>query len=636
MTEQAVKSGHPKGLAVLFTTEMWERFNFYGMRALLSLFIAEALMMGETEASIIYGGFLGLCYLTPMLGGYISDKFLGNRNCIMLGGTMMGIGQLMLFVSGTMYATNLGLAQNVMWLALLAIIFGNGFFKPNISSMVGSLYPPQEKSKLDSAFTIFYLGINVGATLGQIICPIVGDVVNSDGSRNLEAFKWGFLVAAIAMFLGTITFFFLKNKYVVSPDGSAIGGKPSKLDEHEGESTKTLFTTPNIIISMVLLVAGTFGFHLLLDSPGASLIKAWLYPFIFAAGISLGYLILSEKTITKVERDRIWVLYIVCFFVMFFWGAFEQAGSSLTFIANNQTDTRIFGWTMQPSMVQSFNGIFVMVFALPFSFLWAWMNKKRVEPISPVKQAWGLLLIALGYYIIATQVKDLGMAGKIGIIWFVVLYLLHTWGELCLSPIGLSLVAKLAPKRFASLLMGVWFLGNAGGYVLTGVLGALLPPSPDKYIAMTKENVDLKGILEGQVQPTGQQLFILGKDKIGCAIEVNKAKEMNLDLGNSFEQVNKILKDNKDSVETANKNLAEGQKLTPISTIEAAERVLTPEQFETIKAEKLIAPSYPKFFGVKLKDVYDFFMLFVVLCGAAGVVLYALTPIMKRMMHGVR
>src|SRR5258706_12890539 len=178
ITENAVeiKHVHPKGLWVLFGTEMWERFNFYGMRALLSLFLAEALLMGKTEASIIYGGFLGLCYLTPMLGGYISDKFLGNRNCILLGGTTMGIGQLLLFLSGTLYATNISLATNVMWFRLLAILFGNGFFKPNISSMVGSLYPKEQKGKLDSAFTLFYLGINVGATLGQFICPFFGDV----------------------------------------------------------------------------------------------------------------------------------------------------------------------------------------------------------------------------------------------------------------------------------------------------------------------------------------------------------------------------------------------------------------------------------------------------------------------------
>lgn len=623
MTDQLAQKGHPKGLWVLFGTEMWERFNFYGMRALLSLFLAEALLMGESESSIIYGGFLGLCYLTPMLGGYISDKYLGNRNCILLGGTIMGVGQLLLFFSGTLYADNLELAKSVMWIALIAIIFGNGFFKPNISSMVGSLYPQEQKSKLDSAFTLFYLGINVGATLGQIICPIVGDVQN-DGIRDLSAFKWGFLVAAIAMFVGTLTFLFLKNRYVVTPAGEAIGGKPKKSDIPDGESESAKFTTTNIIISMVILVAATYGLHLVFDSPGASAIKSWLYPFIFASGFSLGFLILSDKTITKIERDRIWVLYIVCFFVMFFWGAFEQAGSSLTFIANNQTDTRIFGWTMQPSMVQSFNGIFVMVFAIPFSILWVWMNKKRIEPISPVKQAWGLLLIALGYLIIATQVKGLGDGAKIGIIWFVVLYLLHTWGELCLSPIGLSLVAKLAPKRFASLLMGVWFLGNAGGYVLTGVLGALLPPSPDKYIAMNKEGVDLKAILEGQKEATGRDLYILGTEKIGVEVDVKKGNENNIDLNKAFEKSAGLLKKARD------------RKDTSYTLRQTLDSVLTNEQFETIRAKALVKPAYPQFMGVKLKDVYDFFMLFVVLCGLAGLVLYALTPMMKKMMHGVR
>jgi POT family proton-dependent oligopeptide transporter len=231
------------------------------------------------------------------------------------------------------------------------------------------------------------------------------------------------------------------------------------------------------------------------------------------------------------------------------------------------------------------------------------MNKKRLEPISPVKQAWGLLLIALGYLIIATQVKGLGIAGKVGVIWLVVLYLLHTWGELCLSPIGLSLVAKLAPKRFASLLMGVWFLGNAGGYVLTGVLGALLPPTSEAYISMEKQNINLKQVLDGEKVPTGSELYSLAKEKIATTIDYDKGLKNNLD----FE---KILK--------------------------AQDSILTPAQLNLIEKEKLVKVGYPTFAGVQLKDLYDFFMLFVVLCGIAGLLLYALTPMMKKMMHGVR
>jgi len=351
------------------------------------------------------------------------------------------------------------------------------------------------------------------------------------------------------------------------------------------------------------MLAITYGLHLVFNGPGVTWIKGWLYPFIFASGISLGFLILSDKTITKVEKDRIWVLYVVCFFVMFFWGAFEQAGSSLTFIADNQTDTNILGWNMPPSMVQNFNGIFVMVFAIPFSYLWIWMNKKKLEPISPVKQAWGLMLIALGYFIIATQVKGLGTAGKVGIIWMIVLYLLHTWGELCLSPIGLSLVAKLAPKRFASLLMGVWFLGNAGGYVLTGILGALLPPTSEAYINMNKENINLESILEGKKAATGAELYTLAKNKIASTVDYDKGFKNNMDF---------------------------------VEIFKSQDSVLTQQQLDIIEKEKIIKVEYPTFAGFQLKTIYDFFMLFVVLCGLAGLVLYALSPILKKMMHGVR
>ncbi|MEO5888787.1 MAG: peptide MFS transporter [Ferruginibacter sp.] len=604
MIEQQVKTAHPKGLWVLFGTEMWERFNFYGMRAILSLFIAEALMRGDTDASIIYGGFLGLCYLTPMLGGYISDRYLGNRNCILLGGTAMGFGQLLLFLSAS-YSTNdatRDMATNILWLGLLVVIFGNGFFKPNISSMVGSLYPKEQKNKLDSAFTLFYLGINVGAFLGQTICPLFGDVKHGE-IRDLTAFKWGFLAASAAMFIGTLTFLVLKNKYVVTPAGKPIGLRPQSSDIPDDESGQAKFTMTSILISIALVIALTFGIHLLMGGPGVNPIKSWLYPFIFAAGIGLAFLILSDKTITKVERDKIWVLYIVCFFVMFFWGAFEQAGSSLTFIADKQTDTNIFGWAMPPAMVQNFNGIFVMIFAVPFSFLWIYMSKKGVEPISTVKQGWGLILIALGYLIIALKVQGFGLTSKVGVIWLIVLYLLHTWGELCLSPIGLSLVAKLAPKRFASLLMGVWFLGNAGGYALTGTLGALLPPTPDKYVKVEKENINLKAILDGEKQASGLELYTLAKYKIAANTDFDKGEKNNLDFSKIFK---------------------------------AKDSVLTPAQLETIQKEKIIQVNYPSFIGFTLKNLFDFFMLFVVLCGVAGLVLLSLTPMIKKMMHGVK
>ncbi len=563
MNETAVKSGHPKGLWVLFGTEMWERFNFYGMRAILTLFLVNSLLMKESDASLIYGGFLGLCYLTPMLGGFIADRFFGNRNCILLGGLMMAVGQFLLFTSASVFGTNMGLANTFMWSALGIIIFGNGFFKPNISSMVGSLYPKQEKTKLDTAFTIFYMGINLGAFLGQTICPYLGDQV-VDGVQNVHAFKWGFLAASIAMLIGTAVFYVLKDKYVVTPEGKPLGGLPSKNDANdyeEGEAQKAVFSTQALVGAVISFVILFFAFRYILG--GDNFIKTFIYPIIYASGLTLAGLIVSDSSLTKIERDRIFVIYIVAFFIIFFWAAFEQAGSSLTFIAANQTDrTFMFGWQMPASMVQVFNGIFVFAFALPFSILWDKLRENGKEPISPVKQAIGLALIALSYFIIAYNVKDLGNTGLLAIKWLILLYLIQTFAELCLSPIGLSLVGKLSPKRFSSLLFGVFFLSNAAGYALSGTLGSIMPATGEKFVKAKELGIDLQPILDKTVVATPDQLQILETNQISAA--------------------------------------------------------------------------NPFFAGFEIHNLFEFFMVFVILTGIAAVVLFALTPVLKKMMHGVR
>ncbi|WP_395048396.1 peptide MFS transporter [Flavobacterium sp.] len=558
MSEAALKTGHPKGLWVLFGTEMWERFNFYGMRAILTLFLVNSLMMKEEDASIIYGGFLGLCYLTPMLGGFVADRFFGNRNCILLGGLMMAIGQFMLFCSASVFGTNISLATTLMWTALGIIIFGNGFFKPNISSMVGSLYPKQEKSKLDTAFTIFYMGINLGAFLGQLICPIVGDVKDDAGIRDIHAFKWGFLAASMAMLIGTAVFYVLKNKYVVTPEGKPLGGLPSKneaSDFEEGESQKAVFSQKALVIAgIVFLTLGTI-IHFVFD-------QNLIYTLIYSSGLTLAGLIVSDTSLTKVERDRIFVIYIVAFFIIFFWAAFEQAGSSLTFIADNQTDRNFFGWNMPPSMVQIFNGLFVVAFAIPFSMLWDYLRSKDREPISPMKQAFGLALIALSYFIIAHNVKDLGNSGLLAIKWLILLYLIQTCAELCLSPIGLSLVGKLSPKRFSSLLYGVFFLSNASGYALAGTLGSIMPATGDKFIKAKELGIDLQGILDKKIVPTAEQLKVLATNQI--------------------------------------------------------------------------SDHNPIFAGFEIHNLFEFFMVFVILTGLAAIILFSLTPFLKKMMHGIR
>jgi POT family proton-dependent oligopeptide transporter len=563
MEQTTAQKGHPKGLWVLFGTEMWERFNFYGMRAILTLFMVNSLMMKEADSSLIYGGFLGLCYLTPMLGGFISDRFFGNRNCILLGGVMMAIGQLILFGSASVFGSNLDLAKTLLWVALTVIIFGNGFFKPNISSMVGSLYPKQEKSKLDTAFTIFYMGINLGAFLGQLICPWVGDVKDAGGIRDVHAFKWGFLAASIAMLIGTAVFYVLKNKYVVTPEGKPLGGLPKHNDAshyEEGEAQKAIFSPKSLMIAAVAFILLFFVFRYMLG--GTNPVKTIIYPIIYSLGLTLAGLIISDKSLTKVELQRILVIYIVGFFIIFFWAAFEQAGSSLTFIADNQTDRNILGWDMPPSMVQIFNGIFVFAFALPFSILWDKLRAKGKEPLSTVKQAIGLGLIAISYFIVAHNVKDLGNNGLLGIQWLILLYLIQTFAELCLSPIGLSLVGKLSPKRFASLLFGVFFLSNAAGYALAGSLGALIPATGDKFKKAEELGIDLKAILDKTVTPTADQVKLLDENQISAA--------------------------------------------------------------------------NPVFVGMEIHNLYEFFMVFVVLTGLAAVILFLLTPVLKRLMNGVK
>lgn len=553
---QTTTAKHPKGLWVLFGTEMWERFNFYGMRALLTLFLVNSLMMKEDTASLIYGGFLGLCYLTPMLGGFISDRYLGNRNCILLGGLLMATGQFLLFSSASVFGSNISLATNLTWAALAVIIFGNGFFKPNISSMVGSLYPKQEKNKLDTAFTIFYMGINLGAFLGQLICPILGDVKDQEtGVRDIHAFRWGFLAASIAMLLGTTIFYFLKNKYIKTPEGKPIGGLPSKNDSSDyeaGESQKPHFSQKSLVLALCSFVALGALFYFVIG-------QNVIYSLIYSSGLTLAGLIMSDKSLTKVERDRITVIYIVSFFVIFFWAAFEQAGSSLTFIADYQTDRNFLGWEMPPSMVQIFNGLFVVMLAVPFSLLWDRLRKNGKEPISPVKQSYGLALIALSYFIIAFNVKNLGNDGLLAIYWLILLYLIQTCGELCLSPIGLSLVGKLAPKRFASLLYGVFFLSNASGYALAGTLGSILPATGDKFSKASDLGIDLQAILDKTATPTAEQIQILNDNNI--------------------------------------------------------------------------AYTNPHFAGFEIHNLFEFFMVFVVLTGIASVILFSLRKMLKRLMH---
>lgn len=422
------KEGHPKGLYLLFVTEMAERFSYYGMRAVFTLYMVAALFTVES-ASEIYGYYTGLVYLTPLLGGYIADRYWGNRRSIIVGGMLMAFGQFLMFLSASFVqpaikeaegmidpTVNNQLAIICMMGGLFFLILGNGFFKPNISTMVGSLYRPDDQRK-DSAFTIFYMGINVGATLGPLTCGIFeGDYLNP------MRFKWAFLCACIAMLASTLIFYLLKNKYLMDYEGNAIGTKP-KLQE------KT-----------------------------------------------------ERQQLTRKEKQHIVVIFIIAAFVIFFWAAYEQAGVSLTYFADQQTDRHIFGWEMPTSYFQSFPAIFVVLLAPFMNLAWEVLRRFGHEPSSVMKQAIGLAFLSIGYMLIAFGVKDLDPNVKVSMLWLTGLYFIHTLGELSLSPIGLSLVSKLSPKHLASLMMGIWFMSTAVSNMLSGQLATLYPDGSSKSL----------------------------------------------------------------------------------------------------------------------------------------------------------
>ncbi|QNF35249.1 peptide MFS transporter [Adhaeribacter swui] len=456
--EQTTKAaGHPKGLYLLFATEMWERFSYYGMRAVLVLFLTKAMLMDKAFASKFYGGYTSLIYLTPLIGGYISDRYWGNRRSILVGGILMAVGQFILFAAGSAYGTPLG--QGLLYLGLGSMIIGNGFFKPNISSMVGTLYSATDKRR-DAAYTIFYMGINLGSFIGNTITSLIGD------TGRPEDFRWAFLACGIAMVLGTGLFQWGKNKYLHTPEGEQVGNTPIN-----SPGVKGVFAILPVMLALAL------GF-LWLDSTTLPVIM----PLLILSAVGIAALILLDKSLTHGDRQRVYVIFTVAFFVVFFWAAFEQAPASLTFFADEQMNRTIMGYTLPASIFQNLNAFFIVTCAPLMAMLWTALGKRGQEPPSPMKMAIGLALLAFGYLVMCFGVNDLQPGVKVSMFFLVALYFLHSIGELCLSPIGLSLVNKLAPLKFSSLLMAVWFLANAAANYLAGFMSSLYPeagkPSP--------------------------------------------------------------------------------------------------------------------------------------------------------------
>ena len=442
------KKGHPAGLYLVFFTGMWERFSYYAMRGILVLYLTATWLNGglgydEKFSTTVYGLATGLCYFTPLFGGWLSDRYLGQRKSILIGGFIMVLAQFLLFAPElfTTVSPNLTpeqLAHNEfigrvgLFAGLFLLIIGNGFFKPNISSIVGDLYEPGDR-RLDSAFSIFYMGINLGAVIAPLIVGLLADnvfattFVDANGVTQItHGYRYGFLAAAVGVLLGQLLFVFLSNKYLgnigMEPKGAA------KLAESSTEEVKV--------------------------------------------------------PLTRQEKERIAVIFIFFFFAVFFFAGMEQAGASFNLYANKYIDRTIFGHEIPTAWLQMINPFFVIVLAPVFAYFW---NTRLGQALNtPLKMGLGLIVLGIGFWFMliagfqrgATWQGGLNIIDhadatiKASMIWMILTYLLHTIGELSLSPVGLSIVTKLSPARFASLFMGVWIMAAAFANMLAGLISS--------------------------------------------------------------------------------------------------------------------------------------------------------------------
>lgn len=639
---------------VLFFTEMWERFSYYGMRAIFTLYMIKALLFDKAFASEIYGSYTGLVYLTPLLGGYIADRYWGNRRSILFGGILMAIGQACMFMSATNYQ-NPGLATPLLYLGLGFLIFGNGFFKPNISTMVGQLYPEGDK-RVDSAFTIFYMGINLGAFIAPLACGFLGD------TGNPADFRWGFLAACIGMIVSTISFELLKNKYVVTPDGKGVGLPPVKKVRKPEEAAAPKIPMTQILIWSVLTIGLFLFFDLVLE---AGLFGSAIYSITLIGPAA----IITDKSLSKVEKDRIWVIYILAFFVIFFWAAFEQAGASLTFFAEEQTNRNLLGYEIPASYFQSINAVLIVILAPVFAAIWTFLGSRNAEPASPTKQAFGLLFLSIGYLVIAFGVKGIQPEIKVSMFWLFSLYLLHTIGELCLSPIGLSMVVKLAPMKFASLLMGVWFLSTSAANKFAGTLSGLYPE--DVKLEQVIAAPDFKHVIvEAHDSVPENSAFVVNDSTFWANNGLGFATELSVvyNAQAPAEGTDSIYTLKEGMATWEFETIAEGEegklKLTTLKNVYtnngAEQASISRSKLNMIvhndpaakftftgggsrlavwKKDKIEIwdpnPVKPKFMGFEITGLYEFFLIFVVLSGIASVILFFLSKQLQKMMHGL-
>lgn len=431
--------GHPGGLFVLFYAEMWERFSYYGMRALLILYLTQFWLFTDGKSALIYGTYTSLVYITPVLGGYLADRYLGQRKAVLFGGIILALGHGFMAVEGMQGITDPAAKQadpaiNIFWLALALIIVGSGFLKANISVIVGQLYRLTD-ARRDGAYTIFYMGVNAGAALGTILVGYLGQTIG---------WSYGFGLAGIGMVIGLIIF---------------VLGKPALMGK--GEAPAPLPRRQEWMLYGLGAVAVAVVWALIQY-------QDVIQSLLIVAGVAmLGYTLYEALKLPKEPRERMFAILFLIALNPIFWGLFEQAGGSL----NLYTDKFVDRGGVPTSLFQSINPIYIVLLGPVFAALWVWLAKRGLEPSAPAKFGYALLQVGLGFLLFVWGAQGVGAGIATPVLFVFLIYLLHTTGELCLSPVGLSAMNRLAPAHLASFIMGAWFYMSAVGNFIAGKIG---------------------------------------------------------------------------------------------------------------------------------------------------------------------
>ncbi|HZZ92035.1 MAG TPA: peptide MFS transporter [Usitatibacter sp.] len=441
----------PRALPTIFFTEMWERFSYYGMRALLVLYLVNALGYERSNALEIYGLYTGLVYLSPLAGGWLADRYLGTRKAVLIGGITMALGHFAMAF------------EPLLYLALGLLIAGNGFFKPNMATLLGTLYHENDPRR-DGGFTIYYMGVNLGAFFSPLVAGTLGERVG---------WHYGFASAGVGMCFGIAQFLWGQERL----GNAGMRGGKTRLDARDWMHVALVSLA---MIPLVYLVIGAWKFVGPLWDPLPGLGKTAIVALIVATLWGVGHVRAKRhveagrEPLTREEWEEIIAILVMGFFVIFFWMGFEQAGGTMNLFADKLTDRHLLGWEIPASYFQAINPLAILALGPVMAALWLRLDTSRFKLPTPAKMAFGLVFLALGFVVLAIGDSRAQAIGQVGPLWLTVVYLLHTVGELCLSPVGLSMVTKLAPARVAALMMGIWYLANAAANYLAGILEDLL------------------------------------------------------------------------------------------------------------------------------------------------------------------